>query len=74
MRLLVLALALVACLAACTGTNLSDRKAGQTCSTSSECENGLLCNLDKDPHVCAGMSSLDAPPPDAAIDAHPLHD
>ena len=73
MRLLVLAI-VTAVAVACSASNQDDRKAGQPCSTSSECEQGLLCNLDKAPHVCAGMSSIDAPPPDAAIDAHPIHD
>jgi hypothetical protein len=45
------------------------KHAGQSCTASSECGNGLLCNLAT--HKCAGMGSVDAAiPVDAAkIDA-----
>jgi hypothetical protein len=67
-------LAFVVLLAACGTDDTNTKKAGETCSASSECMTGLLCDLDKDPHVCSDMGSLDAGPPDAKIDAHPLRD
>ena len=67
-----------ALLAGCSSTTL--KKAGESCTASSECANGLLCDLAMKQPVCSGKSSLDAPPPtvDAArgdakpVDAKPV--
>ena len=44
------------------------KKVGETCSASSECDNGLLCDFGKSPSVCANKGSIDAAvmQPDAA--------
>jgi hypothetical protein len=34
------------------------KRAGQACTSSAECDKGLLCDLGT--HKCAGMSSQDA--------------
>ena len=57
----------------CSSTTV--KREGQQCSASSECASGLLCDLAMKPAVCAGKSSLDAPPAmvDAArVDARPI--
>jgi hypothetical protein len=49
--------------------NAALKHAGQTCSASSECDKGLLCDTGQNPPVCAGTSSGTsdaAPMPDAA--------
>ena len=51
------------------GTGL--KQAGDTCSASSECDEGLVCDLGADPHVCAGMGT---PPPPPEVDAPPAGD
>jgi hypothetical protein len=58
-----------ALLGACGSTSL--KRAGESCSASSECASGLLCDLAMKPAVCADKGSLDAPPPavDGGIDA-----
>ena len=53
----------------CGGGSL--KRAGETCSASSECAAGLICDDGKTPHVCAGMGSLDAFVPE--IDAPVTH-
>lgn len=52
------------------------KHAGDTCTASSECGPGLLCDMSKTPAVCAGMGVLpDAPPkPDGAGDAQKTPD
>ncbi|MBV8762428.1 MAG: hypothetical protein JO257_34410 [Deltaproteobacteria bacterium] len=57
MRRLLLCCAL---LGGCGSTSL--KRQGEACSASSECAGGLLCDLAMKPAVCAGKSSLDAPP------------
>ena len=37
--------------------NAALKRAGQTCSASSECDKGLLCDTGHSPPVCAGTSS-----------------
>jgi len=66
-----------ALLGACSSTSL--KRAGESCSASSECASGLLCDLAMKPAVCADKGSLDAPPPmadaapvDAMVDAKPI--
>ena len=67
-----------ALLGACSSTSL--KRAGEQCSASSECGNGLLCDLAMKPAVCADKGSLDAPPPMAdgpridakIVDAKPI--
>lgn len=67
-------------LVGCGGASL--KHAGQTCSASSECDKGLLCDLAQSPPVCAGMGVVQPPdaagnPPDAAKsppDAKPTPD
>ena len=68
MRWLLAAVVAALLAAACGGTAL--RSDGQTCSASSECAEGLVCNFGVDPHVCASMGM--PPPPDApeVIDAN----
>ncbi len=71
MRGLLLCCAL---LGACSSTSL--KRAGESCSASSECASGLLCDLALKPAVCADKGSLDAPPPmvdgPRAVDARPI--
>lgn len=50
------ALALAALVGACGSPAV--KKAGQSCTSSSECDKGLLC--DTALHVCAGLGSIDA--------------
>ena len=61
-------------LAGCGSTAL--KRAGESCTASSECDNGLLCDLGAQPPVCADKGSVDAavPEPDGSdtpIDAAP---
>jgi hypothetical protein len=53
MRIVLFALSLAA-----VGCDSSLSPAGGPCSTSEECEAGLLCDFGKTPHVCASMSSV----------------
>jgi hypothetical protein len=59
-------------LGACGGNSL--KKAGESCTASSECDKGLLCDTAQ--HVCAGKGSVDAfvEPIDApkGVDAKPI--
>jgi hypothetical protein len=63
---------LLVVVAGCGGSSL--KKSGEACTSSSECDKGLLCDAVK--HVCADRGSLDAALPDApnltdgGIDAH----
>ncbi len=66
MRGLLLCCAL---LGACSSTSL--KRAGESCTASSECASGLLCDLAMKPAVCADKGSLDAPPA-MMIDARKL--
>ena len=66
MRLLPLA-AIVAL--SCGGGSL--KRAGETCTASSECGAGLICDDGKTPHVCAGQGSVDAFVPE--LDAPATH-
>ena len=67
-----LAFAIVlAAVSACGGTSL--KAAGEKCVASSECDQGLLCDLAQPTPVCAG-SGATQPTVDAAVDAHPLID
>lgn len=50
------ALALATLVCACGSPTA--KKAGQSCTSSSECDKGLLCDTAQ--HVCAGMGSVDA--------------
>jgi hypothetical protein len=84
MRRVVLAIGVLFAIAigvACGSVGL--KAAGEGCTTSSECETGLVCDLGADPHVCAEMGhapavvdappEVDAPPVDApAVDAPPV--
>lgn len=58
-----------ALLAACSSTSL--KRAGESCTASSECASGLLCDLAMKPAVCADKGSLDAARPmvDGGADA-----
>jgi hypothetical protein len=48
------------------------KRSGDTCNASSECGPGLLCDMAKNPPVCAGMGVIpDAPP---TTDAAPPSD
>jgi len=61
-----------ALLGACGSTSL--KRQGESCSASSECASGLLCDLAMKPAVCADKGSLDAPPPTVdgpRVDAKP---
>jgi hypothetical protein len=52
---------LVACGVGCGGPAL--RQAGEPCTSSSECDSGLVCDFGQSPAVCATQSSVaDAPP------------
>ncbi|MDB4956006.1 MAG: hypothetical protein JWO36_3575 [Myxococcales bacterium] len=66
-----LARLLLVVLVGCGSTSL--KKAGDTCTSTSECDKNLLCDVAQTPHVCAAKGSLDAAlVPDAAIsDARP---
>ena len=55
--------------AACGGDSL--KRAGESCSASSECDTGLLCNFGAEPHTCENMGSLDAAEP--TVDAPRTH-
>ena len=69
MRRVVLAIVVPVAIAigvACGSVGL--KKAGESCKTSSECDDGLVCDLGADPHVCAGMGT---PPPPPGVDAPP---
>jgi hypothetical protein len=66
-------------LAGCGSSAL--KRAGESCTASSECDNGLLCDLGQTPAVCADKGSIDAAvdmpdgsdaPIDAAVDAPPI--
>jgi hypothetical protein len=70
-RMLALAIVLFA---GCPGNDTSVKKAGEPCMRTSECDEGLLCDLSVDPPVCSSQGVADAAPPDAMIDAHPLRD
>ena len=60
LRVLVIVL-----LAGCGGST-SLKKAGESCTSSSECDPGLLCDTGQ--HVCADKGSVDAAEPiDAAM-------
>jgi hypothetical protein len=52
-------------LAGCGSSAL--KRAGESCTASSECDNGLLCDLGAQQPVCADKGSIDAavPMPDA---------
>ncbi|HEY4239219.1 MAG TPA: hypothetical protein VGM88_05360 [Kofleriaceae bacterium] len=52
--------------AGCGDAALNSKTQGESCSASSECGAGLLCDFGQTPPVCAGMSSV--PQPDAASD------
>lgn len=61
-------------LAGCGSSAL--KRAGESCTASSECDNGLLCDLGAQPPVCADKGSIDAAVPmpdgsDAPVDAAP---
>jgi hypothetical protein len=68
LRGLVLAVLLAAC------GDQTVKHAGESCTSSAECDKGLLCDLGV--HKCAGMSSQDAAvetvdgPP--GVDARPI--
>ena len=67
-------LILCCALAGCGSSAL--KRAGETCTASSECDNGLLCDLGAQPAVCADKGSVDAAEPmpdgsDTPIDAAP---
>jgi hypothetical protein len=49
------------------------KRAGETCTATSECDKNLLCDIARTPHVCADKGSIDAAVPDAATvtDARP---
>lgn len=63
----------IACLlvvVGCGGSSL--KEAGEECVASSECAAGLVCDLGRNPPVCAGMTTADAvevDAPDLPIDA-----
>jgi hypothetical protein len=57
----LLLLAWCAGLAGCG--NPTVKAAGEACVASSECGEGLVCDLGHSPAVCAGMLSLDAAAP-----------
>lgn len=62
------AVALSLALAACTGGSL--KPAGETCTASSECDVGLLCDTGVTPHVCAATGTgMPGGPADAGVDA-----
>ena len=46
----------------------AQKRAGESCSASSECASGLLCDLAQKPAVCSDKGSLDAfvAPPDGS--------
>ena len=52
LRLVLLAVLLTAC------GDQALKRAGESCTASSECDKGLLCDLAV--HKCAGMGSVDA--------------
>jgi hypothetical protein len=56
-------------LLSCGGNDLKGN--GEACSASSECDVGLVCDLGRDPHVCAGMGT---PPPPPGVDAPDIVD
>ena len=76
-------LAVALAIAACGGADL--KRSGESCSASSECDRGLVCDFGREPHVCASTSTQqeDAGPsddadvvvidggPDARLDAPP---
>jgi hypothetical protein len=77
---MVRGLVLCCVLAGCGST--AQKRAGESCTASSECAAGLLCDLAQKPAVCSDKGSLDAfvplpdgsnaPPIDAAPDARPI--
>lgn len=62
-------LGLLVALAACGGS--SAKRSGESCFASSDCEDGLVCDMGRDPNVCAPTSTImvDAAAPDASDDA-----
>lgn len=58
-------LGLLLAMAACGGS--SAKRNGESCFASSDCEAGLVCDMGRDPQVCAPTSTMvDAAEPDAA--------
>ncbi len=49
------------------------QKVGERCQVNADCDEGLVCNMGKDPPVCddetSGMAIDALPPPDAPPDA-----
>ena len=61
-------LGLLLALAACGGS--SAKRSGESCFASSDCEDGLVCDMGREPNVCAPTSTMvDAAEPDAGDDA-----
>ncbi len=61
-------LGLLLAIAACGGS--SAKRNGESCFASSDCEDGLVCDMGRDPQVCAPTSTMvDAAVPDASDDA-----
>lgn len=72
-RMRSIVFALLVASAACGGTSLKER--GESCTASSECVEGLVCDLNVPMHVCQPTSTpIDAreDPPDADPDAVPV--